>query len=123
MLYSRLFPRFWRNSLLIPGTAWLVELGFTAILHTWDQKLLDHFHLHCLVAGGALSFDGNCFIRARKDYLFPVRALSKVFRGKFVDSLKKMFAKSKLIFPGNITYMGTEVDKVIRDALPNCRCF
>jgi hypothetical protein len=98
------------------------RIGFTAILHTWDQKLLDHFHLHCLVAGGALSFDGNQFIRARKDYLFPVRALSKVFRGKFIDSLKKMFAKSKLIFPGNITYMGTEVDKVIRDALPNYRC-
>jgi hypothetical protein len=89
------------------------RIGFTAILHTWDQKLLNHFHVHCLVAGGALSFDGNQFIRARKDYLFPVRALSKVFRGKFVDFLKKIFAKSKLIFPCNITYMGTEVDKVI----------
>jgi hypothetical protein len=84
------------------------RIGFTAILHTWDQKLLDHFHLHCLVAGGALSFDGNHFIQAPKDYLFPVRALSKVFRGKFIDSLRKMFAKGKLIFPGNITYLGTE---------------
>ena len=41
--------------------------GFTAILHTWDQKLLDHFHLHCLVAGGALSFDGWRFLRAKNN--------------------------------------------------------
>lgn len=81
--------------------------GFTAILHTWDQKLLDHFHLHCLVAGGALSFDDGHFIHARDNYLFPVRALSKVFRGRFIDSLKKMFAKGDLIFPGKITYLGT----------------
>jgi len=81
--------------------------GFTAILHTWDQKLLDHFHLHCLVAGGALSFDGGRFLRARNNYLFPVRALSKVFRGKFIDSLKNIFAKGELIFPGKIAYLGT----------------
>jgi len=81
--------------------------GFTAILHTWDQKLLDHFHLHCLVAGGALSCDGERFIHAKKGYLFPVRAVSKVFRGKFIDSLKKMFANGELIFPGKIAYLGT----------------
>ena len=84
------------------------KIGFTAILHTWDQKLLDHFHLHCVVAGAALSFDGSHFIRAPKNYLFPVRALSKVFRGKFIDSLKKMFTKGKLIFPSNIAHLGTE---------------
>jgi hypothetical protein len=84
------------------------RIGFTAVLHTWDQKLLDHFHLHCLVAGGVLSFDGNHFIHARKDYLFPVRALSKVFRGKFIDSLKKMFAEGKLTFRSNIADLGTE---------------
>jgi predicted Zn-ribbon and HTH transcriptional regulator len=83
--------------------------GFTAILHTWDQKLLDHFHLHCVVAGGALSFDGNDFIRAPKNYLFAVRALSKVFRGKFIDSLKKMFAEGKLIFPNSIAHLGTQM--------------
>lgn len=83
------------------------KIGFTAILHTWDQKLLDHFHLHCLVAGGALFFDGSRFIRARNNYLFPVRALSKVFRGKFVDSLKKMFTNGELIFPGKIACLGS----------------
>jgi hypothetical protein len=83
------------------------RIGFTAILHTWDQKLLDHFHLHCLVAGGAVSYDGGRFIHAKSGYLFPVRALSKVFRGKFIDSLKKMFASGDLTLPGKIAYLGT----------------
>lgn len=76
------------------------KLGFTCILHTWDQTLLDHFHLHCLIPGGALSFDNERWTFARDDFLFPVKALSKVFRGKFIDFLKQAFAKGKLIFPG-----------------------
>jgi hypothetical protein len=76
------------------------KLGFTCILHTWDQTLLDHFHLHCLIPGGALSFDNERWISARDEFLFPVKALSKVFRGKFIDFLKQVFTKGKLIFPG-----------------------
>src|SRR5882724_12001153 len=57
-------------------------LGITAVLHTWDQTLLDHFHLHCLVPAGALSFDQKRWSPARKNFLFPVTALSIVFRGK-----------------------------------------
>jgi hypothetical protein len=74
--------------------------GFTAVLHTWDQTLLDHFHLHCLFPAGALSFDQNRWIPARKNFLFHVKALSLVFRGKFLDFLKKAFDQKKLIFPG-----------------------
>jgi hypothetical protein len=81
--------------------------GFTAILHTWDQKLMDHFHLHCLLAGGALSFNGERFVCAKNNYLFPVRALSKVFRGRFIDSLRRIFANGDLIFPGKIAHVGT----------------
>ena len=83
------------------------KTGFTAILHTWDQKLMDHFHLHCLVAGGVLSFDNSHFILARNNYLFPVRALSKVFRGKFIDLLKNLFSNGDLIFPGKIACLAT----------------
>jgi hypothetical protein len=82
------------------------KTGFTSILHTWNQKLLDHFHLHCVVAGGVLSSDSNRFIRSRKNYLFPVKALSKVFRGKFIDFLKKTHAKRRLIFPEHIKHLG-----------------
>jgi hypothetical protein len=77
-------------------------LGITAVLHTWDQTLLDHFHLHCLVPAGVLSFDRNRWVSARQDFLFPVKALSLVFRAKFLDSLKKGFEQNKLLFVGQI---------------------
>jgi len=84
------------------------KIGFTAILHTWDQKLLDHIHLHCVIPAGVLSFDGMCWIHSRKNFLFPVKALSKAFRGKFIDYLKKAFFEGNLIFPGQIAYLVTK---------------
>jgi hypothetical protein len=54
-------------------------LGIIAVLHTWDQTLKDHFHLHCLVPAGALSLDHSRWIQARRNFLFPVKALSLVF--------------------------------------------
>jgi len=76
------------------------QLGFTAVLHTWDQKLLYHVHLHCVIAGGALAGDGSRWLPARHNYLFPVRALSRVFRGKYLDGLRQAFAQEQLVFPG-----------------------
>ena len=70
------------------------------MLHTWDQTLLDHFHLHCLVPAGALSFDQKRWSPARQNFLFPVKALSMVFRGKFLDLLKSAFDQNKLLFVG-----------------------
>ena len=64
-------------------------LGIIAVLHTWDQTLKDHFHLHCLVPAGALSLDHCRWIAARQNFLFPVKALSQVFRGKFLALLKQ----------------------------------
>ncbi|MDT8302888.1 MAG: IS91 family transposase [Sedimentisphaerales bacterium] len=83
------------------------KIGFTAILHTWDQKLLNHIHLHCVIPAGVLSSDGHRWIHSRKNFLFPVKALSRVFRGKFIDYLKKTFAKDNLIFPGQIACLRT----------------
>jgi hypothetical protein len=71
-------------------------LGIIAVLHTWDQTLKDHFHLHCLVPAGALSFDHGRWIAARKNFLFPVTALSQVFRGKFLDLLEQACDKGKI---------------------------
>jgi hypothetical protein len=78
-------------------------LGLTAVLHTWNQTLLDHFHLHCLVPAGALSFDQNRWTPARKNFLFHVKALSIVFRAKFLDFLNKAFDQKKLFFVGQST--------------------
>jgi hypothetical protein len=71
-------------------------VGIIAVLHTWDQTLKDHFHLHCLVPAGALSFDHHRWISARKNFLFPVTALSQVFRGKFLDLLHQACDKGKI---------------------------
>jgi hypothetical protein len=61
--------------------------GFLAILHTWDQKLQTHFHLHCRVAGAAVSKDKKRWLPVKTDYLFNQKALSRVFRGKFIQRL------------------------------------
>jgi predicted Zn-ribbon and HTH transcriptional regulator len=81
------------------------QIGLITVLHTWDQTLLDHFHLHCLVPTGALSFDQKRWSPARKNFLFPVKALSIVFRGKFLDLLKSAVARNKLLFVGQSAYL------------------
>ena len=60
--------------------------AFSVVLHTWKQDLGRHVHVHALVAGGALSDSGE-WVHPKKGFLFPVRALSKVFRGKFIAGL------------------------------------
>lgn len=76
------------------------RLGFTAILHTWDQMLKSHLHLHCIVPGGALSSDSTRWIPVKGDYLFCTLAMSKVFQGKFMALLIKAYEKGTLRFSG-----------------------
>jgi hypothetical protein len=65
------------------------ELGVTAVLHTWTQKLEYHPHLHCIVTGGALSPDAGRWISTRPDFLFPVHVMGRLFRGKMLDALTR----------------------------------
>lgn len=88
---------------LLFKTAWAVVRGFAdnpkylgaktgmiAVLHTWGQNLSLHPHLHCIVPGGGIGQSGNWKPLPKKGkYLFPVRAISKVFRAKFVAGLRK----------------------------------
>jgi hypothetical protein len=64
------------------------ELGVTMVLHTWNQKLELHPHAHGIVTGGALSPDGQQWLSTRPDFLFPVRVMGKLFRGKLLDALR-----------------------------------
>jgi hypothetical protein len=76
-------------------------IGITAILHTWGQNLSQHLHLHCLVTGGGLAADGTRWIGSRSPgFLFPVRALALVFRGKFLAALDRAAAARHLTFAG-----------------------
>jgi hypothetical protein len=77
------------------------RLGFIATLHTWDQKLKAHFHLHCLIAGGAVSKDGACWTPCKGNYLFNKKALSVVFRGKFMHYMNHARRCEKLKLAGN----------------------
>ena len=80
------------------------KLGFTAILHTWDQKLNTHIHLHCAIPAGALSFDGQSWIPSHPAFLFPVKALASLFRGKFLAHLKATHAKGKIAAPPTVAF-------------------
>jgi hypothetical protein len=77
------------------------EIGFLTILHTWGQTLQPHPHIHCVVPGGGLSPDHTRWIPTRSNFFLPVKVLSRVFRGKFVDGLKRLFSEGKLQFHGD----------------------
>jgi hypothetical protein len=99
------------------------QIGFITVLHTWDQTLLDHFHLHCLVPAGALSYDQMRWTPARKNFLFPVTALSIVLRGKFLDLLKKAFGQNKLLFVGQTASLADPIAfKLLINALGKKSC-
>ncbi len=87
------------------------ELGMSAVLHTWGQNLSRHVHLHCLVPGGALGANGQ-WKTTKGHYLFPVKALSRHFRGRMVGLLRQAATQGKL---HRVTRPG-EVDSIL-DAL------
>ena len=96
-LYEMLFgavsatlTEFAANPRWLGGTA-----AFTLMLHTWKQDLGRHVHLHALVPGGALKADGS-WVAAKRGFLFPIHALSRVFRGKFVAALERAREEGKL---------------------------
>jgi hypothetical protein len=76
------------------------QLGLTAVLHTWTRDLRFHPHLHCIVTGGGLTRDGKQWKASRQDYLFPVRVLSALFRGKLVAALDDAFRQGRLVLDG-----------------------
>ena len=93
---SKTLLEFGRNPRWLGG-----ELGITMVLHTWGQNLGQHIHVHCVVTDGALSPDAECWLTPpRRGFLFPTAALSKVFRGKYLDSLCAAHRCGELRMPG-----------------------
>jgi hypothetical protein len=78
------------------------QVGVTAVLHTWSQTLVDHYHLHCIVTGGGPALDGSRWVRSHPRYLFDVQALGQVFRGKFCAGLQALYAGGALQFHGQL---------------------
>jgi Zn ribbon nucleic-acid-binding protein len=79
---------------------WRLEgrLGFISVLHTWSQKLIDHFHLHCLIPAGALSFTKDKWIPANEKYLFKITSLAKAFKKCYLKLLVNAYLQDQLIF-------------------------
>lgn len=75
-----------------------VQVGFTAILHTWNQQMRYHPHIHFIVPGGGLTPDGSRFVVFRKSFLLPVRKLRRVFKGKLLDKLKRALRSGEIGF-------------------------
>lgn len=100
-LYSLLFSSATATLLEFARNNLQATLGITAVLHTWGQNLGDHYHLHCVVTGGGLSLDGQSWVSLDPKWLFSVRALSEVFRAKFRDGLRQLFAEGQLQFPSS----------------------
>jgi hypothetical protein len=101
-LYQLLFDAASQTLLEFGQNRFGVQLGITAVLHTWSQTLLDHYHLHCIVTGGGLTGDGSRWVGASGHYLFAVQALSLVFRGKFCAGLQQLYASGELEFHGQL---------------------
>ena len=90
------------------------RVGFIGILHTWGQNLSPHPHVHCVVPGGGLSPDGGRWASCRPGFFLPVRVLSRVFRGKFIDGLKRARGKGKLVGAGDDRAFGRLLDASVR---------
>jgi hypothetical protein len=119
LLYNLLFRAASQSLLEFGQNRYGVQLGVTAVLHTWSQTLLDHYHLHCIVTGGGLAADGSKWVSTPPHYLFAVRALSAVFRGRFCAALAQGYAEGKLQFHGTLTGLGQAYafQRLLRQAL------
>jgi len=78
------------------------EIGFFSVLHTRNQKVRLHPHVHCVVPAGGLSLDHTRWVRSPDNYFLPKAVLRKVFRGKFVAALRQAFQNGELRFPENL---------------------
>ena len=82
------------------------QLGATLVLHTWGQTLTQHLQVHAVVTGGALDANGQWHAPSR-GFLFPVKALSKVFRAKFLTGLTDYFARHTFCLAGATNGLAT----------------
>jgi hypothetical protein len=85
------------------------EIGFTGVLHTWGQNLVDHPHIHYIIPGGGLNKKKTKWIACPKDYFLPVKILSKVFRGKLLNGLRKIYDRDEFKLIGRIEYLSSSV--------------
>jgi hypothetical protein len=114
ILYNLLFETAWSSlqQLALDPRFVGAHTGMIAVLHTWGQNLHFHPHIHCIVPAGGWCPKSKKWKPARKHYLLPVKALSRLFRGKFLAALKVMQQNQSLILPND--YSSTSVSKLLQ---------
>jgi hypothetical protein len=96
------------------------SVGITAVLHTWGSAMTHHPHVHMIVPGGGISFDGQRWIACRPGFFLPVRVLSRLFRRLFLDKLAAAHAAARLnFFDHHAVLAGRHVGFPVATAL-NC---
>ena len=92
------------------------EIGILSILHTWGQNLLAHPHIHCVIPAGGISPDHSRWVHPRyPGFFLPVKVLSRVFRGKFIAGLKRLYRRKQLRCAGPSAALAD--DKQFRELL------
>ncbi len=85
------------------------EIGILSILHTWGQNLLAHPHIHCVIPAGGISHDHSRWVHPRyPGFFLPVKVLSRVFRGKFIAGLKRLYRRKQLRCAGPSAALANE---------------
>ncbi len=114
IIYNLLFQAVWKTLKAFGADRKRLhgQLGLTAVLHTWGQNLSQHVHLHCLIPGGALG-EGQHWHPAKSNYLFPIQALSRHYRGNLVSALRCSADKGQL---KRVTH-SDEVDRVLNQLM------
>lgn len=104
LLYQILFQAVWETikTLGLDPKRLGGLMGIIAILHTWGQNLFRHNHLHCIVPGGALTTKG--WKPSKKGFLFPVKVISKIFRGIYVSKLRALYENNELKLPDRLNF-------------------
>ena len=79
------------------------KVGALLVLHTWGQQLDHHPHVHAVVTGGGLSADASRWVSSRHGWFLSVKVLAKLFRGKYLAGLKRLYQAGRLQFGGSTT--------------------
>ncbi len=103
-LYDLLFRAASDTLLELAADRWDALPGITAVLHTWTRQMLYHPHLHCIVTGGAMT-DDDGWVACPKNFLFPVKVMGALFRGKFLAGLRALYDAGELRFVGTSAHL------------------
>ena len=109
VVYGLLFEAATATLLELAASRWQAQPAVTAVLHTWTRQMLLHPHLHCVVSGGGLSDDGKKWVACRKNFLFPVKVLSRLFRGKLINALVVARNAGRLKFVGTSAQLANPI--------------